>query len=83
MKKFVIISLLIFSITCNSIACFASDDFDYGVNKTINIFFTYEDDEGNLLNTTAFDFVPLLYKTISCSLLFSVITNAFTTLSSG
>ena len=39
MKKFVIISLLIFSITCNSIACFASDDFDYGVNKTINIFF--------------------------------------------
>lgn len=65
MKKFVIISLLIFSITCNSIACFASDDFDYGVNKTIDIFFTYEDDEGNLLNTTAFDFVPLLYKTIT------------------
>lgn len=69
MKKFVIISLLIFSITCNSIACFASDDFDYGVNKTADAFsdfiVTYEDDDGNLLNTTTFDFVPLLNKTIT------------------
>ena len=39
MKKF-LISLLIFILPCNSNFCFASDDFDYGIEKTEVNFFT-------------------------------------------
>ena len=69
MKKSFITSLLIFSIACNSIVCFASDDFDYGINETVvesfNNTVRYEDSEGNLLNITTYDFVPLLNKSIT------------------
>lgn len=67
MKKTFITTLLIFSITCSSIVCIASDDFDYGINKTVDVNFNstfrYED-EGTLLNVTTYDFVPLLNKSI-------------------
>lgn len=68
MKKFFIASILIFSITCSSIICVASGDFDYGINKTSDTDFNntvrYEDNNGNLLNTTTYDFVPLFNRSI-------------------
>lgn len=67
MKK-VFISLLIFSLTCNPISCFATDDFDYGIDKTTDVSFSdtilIEDDSGQPGNLTTFDFVPLLKKSI-------------------
>ena len=53
MKKSLIASLLLFSVTCSSNICFASDDFDYGISKEDNVNFNsnvrYEDSSGALL----------------------------------
>ncbi len=68
MKKSLIASLLLFSVTCSSNICFASDDFDYGISKEDNVNFNsnvrYEDSSGALLNVTTYDFVPLFNRSM-------------------
>ena len=70
MKKFFITGLLIFSVICNSIICFASGDFDYGINKTTDISFNdvitiYDNTTGTETTTsTTIDFVPLFNKSL-------------------
>lgn len=68
MKKFFIISSLIFSIICNPVYCVASDDFDYGINKTSDANFNdtslVEDDSGQAGKLTTYDFVPLFNRSV-------------------
>ena len=68
MKKF-LISLLIFILPCNSNFCFASDDFDYGIEKTEVNFsdnFTINDNTTGIVETksTVADFVPLFKRSV-------------------
>ena len=70
MKKFFIIHLLIFSICCNSIICFASSEFDYGIDKTTDVNFndviTINDNTTgiNKKTSTTIDFVPLFKRSV-------------------
>lgn len=67
MKKFFIMTLLIFSVSCSSIVCLALDDFEYGINaddESFNGTVIYQDEKGELLNVTTYDFVPILSKSI-------------------
>ena len=65
MKK-TILTLLLISFVSKS--CFATNDFDYGINKTTDVNFndtiTIEDDSAQPGNFTTFDFVPLFNKSI-------------------
>ena len=69
MKKILII-LLTFTLTYNSNFCHASDDFDYGINKTTDINFNnvitvYDNTTGTETTTsTTIDFVPLFNRSI-------------------
>ena len=63
MKKSFITSILIFCITCHSITCFASDDFNYGINETTDISFNNKSTRYDN-TTTTIDFVPLFNRSI-------------------
>lgn len=70
MKKILILNLLMFSFFCNTCPCFASDNFDYGINKTTDVSFddnfTINDDtaETNKKTFTTIDFVPLFNRAV-------------------
>lgn len=70
MSKTFIASLLICCITCHSITCFASGDFDYGINKTTDVNFnkviTVYDNTTEIETTksTTLDFVPLFKRSV-------------------
>ncbi len=64
MKKFLIV-LLTFILACNPFSCYASDDFDYGIDKktdiSSNTTFTVGD---NATESTTIDFVPLFKRSV-------------------
>ena len=70
MKKFLIILLTFALINYNFNFCYASDDFDYGINKTTDISFNnvitiYDNTTGTETTTSAtIDFVPLFNKSL-------------------
>lgn len=68
MKKILISNLIIFSFLCNALVCFASDDFDYGVNKTTDVsfndVFTINDYANKTTISTTIDFVPLFNRSL-------------------
>ena len=70
MKKFLII-LLTIVLSCNFLVCFGSDDFDYGIDKSIDKsvsdVISIHDNTTGIVKTTSqtIDFVPVFNRTVA------------------
>mgnify|MGYP004662362647 CR=1 FL=1 len=67
MNKIFISTLIVFSFFGNTLACFAQDDdFDYGLNKTIDLRFNdkFTINDNTKKTSTTIDFVPLFNRSL-------------------